>query len=54
MGPISFGEAEMSGQTVDVAQEEEVRDGRKKDTNKTNKRTRRMNKNPLTAEKSSS
>lgn len=30
MGPISFGEAEMSGQTVDVAQKEEVRDGRKK------------------------
>lgn len=30
MGLISVGEAEMSGQTVEVAQEEVVKDGRKK------------------------
>lgn len=51
MGLISIEEAEMSGQTVEVAQGEEVKRREGKDANKTNERTWRTNKNPLGAER---
>lgn len=51
MGLISIGEAEMSGQTVEVAQGEEVKRREGRDANKTNERTWRTNKSPLRAER---
>lgn len=53
MGLISVGEAEMSGQTVEVAQEEEVKMGEKR-CKQEKLETTRTNKNPLTAEKGGS